>query len=181
MPNSKQTMNNSAEAAAGDSGEASVGRGHEREPLLHYVALMGTFVTLSGATMLALRASGRPFPRKIPLRDVALLGLATSRVSRLITRDKVTRAIRAPFTEVEPDTPPSEVREKPRPVGDQRRAIGELLLCPRCVGMWSAMVLGCGFMLAPGPTRLVAGVLASAAVSDFWNEAIAARKKKNAA
>jgi hypothetical protein len=175
--NNEQTVGKNGSADAPDSGEAAVGRGHEHEPLLHYGALMSTFVTLSGATMLAMRASGTAFPSRIPLRDVALLGLATSRVSRLITRDKVTRAIRAPFTEVVPGTPPSKVRERPRQVGDRRRAIGELLLCPRCVGMWSAMALGCGYMVSPGVTRFVAGVLATAAVSDFWNEKTAEKKQ----
>lgn len=147
-----------------------MGKGHEREPLHHYLALMAIFCTLSGATLLTMRASGKSFPKRIGLRDLALMGLATNRISRLITRDKVTRAVRAPFTEVDPGASPDEVKERPRPVGDPRRAIGELLLCPRCVAMWAAMALGCSYVLSPSLTRVVSSVLASAAISDFINE-----------
>ena len=150
--------------------DAPVGHGHEHEPLRHYAALMGTFVTLSTATVGLMRRRNIPFPSRLPLRDLTLLALATNRISRLVTRDKVTRAIRAPFTDVVPGTPPDKVREKPRGVGDPRRALGELLLCPRCVGMWASMALGCGYMLSPGATRFVAGVLAAATVSDYVNE-----------
>ncbi len=139
---------------------------------------MGTFATASTAALAALRASGRPFPTRVPPSDLLLLGLATNRLSRLLTRDKVTRAVRAPFTEVEPGASPDEVKERPRPVGDARRAIGELLLCPRCVAVWAAMGLGCGYVLSPTVTRLVAGVLASAAISDFMNAKFATLGKK---
>ncbi|HEU4410171.1 MAG TPA: DUF1360 domain-containing protein [Polyangiaceae bacterium] len=152
-----------------DEGESPIGRGHEREPLKHYLALMATFTSVSTAALAGLRAAGRPFPARVPPSDLLLLGLATSRLSRLLTRDKVTRVVRAPFTEVEPGASPDEVKERPRPVGDPRRAIGELLLCPRCVAVWAAMALGCGYVLSPPVTRLVAGVLASAAISDFVN------------
>jgi uncharacterized protein DUF1360 len=157
-----------------ESGESTVGRGHEHEPLTHYLVLMGTFVSVSAATLGALRAAGRPFPKRIPPSDLLLLGLATSRLSRLLARDKVTRAVRAPFTEVEPGASPDEVKERPRPVGDPRRAIGELLLCPRCIAVWAAMALGSGYVLSAPLTRVVASVLASAAVSDIVNAGFSA-------
>lgn len=169
-----------ARAPAGhdvDDGTSPIGRGHEREPLKHYLVLMGTFTTVSAAALAALHAAGRPFPKRFPPSDLLLLGLATSRLSRLLTRDKVARAVRAPFTEIEPGASPDEVKERPRPVDDSRRAIGELLLCPRCVGVWAAMALGCGYVLSPRVTRVVAGVLASAAISDFVNAKFADLRK----
>jgi hypothetical protein len=40
-----------------------------------------------------------------------------------------------------------------------RRAIGELLVCPNCLGMWvSALFIG-GLAVVPRPTRLVASLL----------------------
>ncbi|MBL8744428.1 MAG: DUF1360 domain-containing protein [Myxococcales bacterium] len=151
-----------------------VGSGHDHHPLSHYLALMGTFVTTSTAAVAALRAAGRPFPARVPARDILLLGLATSRVSRLLTRDKVTRVVRAPFTDVTPGADPEKVDEKPRQDSDARRALGELLLCPRCVGVWAGMAFGCGYMLSPDVTRLIAGMFASATVSDYVNAKIAA-------
>ena len=164
----------SAGGSASDAG-AAIGPGHEHEPLAHYVALMAGFASLSALTLGALHAAGRPFPTQVGLHDVALLGLATSRVSRLVTHDKVMRAVRAPFTEVVPGTSPDKVNERPRRVDGGRRAIGELLTCPRCVGMWAALGLSCGYVLSPKVTRVIATIFAAATLSDFVNSKLADR------
>lgn len=101
------------------------------------------------------------------------MGLATSRVSRLVARDKVTRAVRAPFTEVEPGAGPQDVKERPLPGKGIRRALGELVTCPRCVAMWASLGLTVGYLASPRTTRAVATLLATATVSDFVSAKVA--------
>lgn len=147
--------------------DALLGQGHEDEPLAHYVKLMGTYLALSAGAFALLERAGRPLPSRIPLRDAALLGLATNRLSRLITRDKVARAVRAPFTDVEQD-PEGGTHEEPRGEG-MTRAVGELLTCPRCAAMWASLALTIGYFVSPRVTRGASFLLGAAAISDFVN------------
>jgi hypothetical protein len=144
---------------------ALVGRGHEREPLAHYSVVIVTFVSVVGAAITLTTRQGRA-PRHVPISDLALLGLATARVSRLIAREKATRVIRAPFTRVAPDARRDEVREKPRA---ETPAMGELVLCPRCVGVWVSAAMGLGYARAPAATRLLATMLSASLLSDLAN------------
>jgi hypothetical protein len=99
--------------------------------------------------------------------------VATHKYSRLLAKDRVTSFLRAPFVRYEGDAGPAEVSETPRGQGAQR-AIGELIVCPFCLGMWVASGLGLGFVAAPRVTRFVAGVGAALAVADFLHLAHAA-------
>src|SRR4051812_6628695 len=100
----------------------------EEKPLGSYAVLIAGFnAVLAGL----LFARHRDLPKRIGLRDLVLLAVATQRLSRLIAKDKVTSAIRAPFVRYEEDAGPSEVSESPRGSG-MRRAIGELISCPFC-------------------------------------------------
>lgn len=56
--------------------------------------------------------------------------------------------------------------ESPRGEGP-RRAFGELIFCPPCVGQWVAGGFLAGLFAAPRATRAVAGLFAVQAVSDF--------------
>ncbi len=134
---------------------------HER-PVGGYATLTGVFLTLVVGFSAWLRSSGRELPDRVPVSDLALVTVATHKASRLIAKERVTSAMRAPFTQVEEDTSPSRrrVREKPRGHG-ARRAVGELVLCPYCLSVWIATVFAGGLVVAPRPTRWVAGILAT--------------------
>lgn len=148
-----------------------IGRGHEDEPLVDYAVLAATFLALTGSAI-ALAARRGAIPPRTSGSDLVLLGLATTRLSRLLTREKVARPLRAPFTDVEPTAAPGETRERPRGEGPVR-AIGELLTCPRCAAVWAGAALTIGHLLAPGPTRVACTILASSLISDVANLAIA--------
>jgi hypothetical protein len=77
----------------------------------------------------------------------------------------VTSTVRAPFTRFEGDAGPGEVSEAARGRG-LRRALGELLVCPYCVGLWIATAFAAGFVVAPRPTRWIASVLSATFGSD---------------
>jgi hypothetical protein len=48
-----------------------------------------------------------------------------------------------------------------------RRAIGELLICPYCVGMWIAAAFTAGLIVAPRATRWTAAALSTLFGSDI--------------
>ena len=146
--------------------EAFSGYAHEHRPLRAYGALTATFgAAFAGALVAAVR-SGRPLPARIGIGDIALMGVATHKVSRLLAKDKVTSFIRAPFTEYQGGSGQGEVEEKARGAG-MRLALGELLICPYCLAQWVAAAFGCGLVAAPRLTRLVAGIYTAGTVSDF--------------
>lgn len=127
-------------------------------PLGSYLALMGAFTALAGGFGAWFRASGRSLPERIEARDLALITLASHKSARLLSKDRVTSPIRAPFTEPEGDAGHGEVEESSRGTG-LRRAIGQLLLCPYCLGMWTSAGFVAGLLTAPRVTRCVASVM----------------------
>jgi hypothetical protein len=130
----------------------------QERPLGSYAALSGLFLAGAGAFGGWLRASGRELPERPTAQDLALVTVATHKASRLIAKDRVTSAARAPFTEYQSDAGPGEVSEAARGTG-MRRAIGELLLCPYCLGMWIATAFTAGLIVAPRATRWIASAL----------------------
>lgn len=116
-------------------------------------------------------------PERIGYADLLLLGVGTFKLSRIISLDRVTSPLRAPFTEYEKPAGTSEVKEKVRGAGMQR-ATGDLLTCPYCLGPWVAAALIGGLVFKPRATRLVGGVLAAATISDFLHHAYGKVKEK---
>lgn len=137
------------------------GHSPQRErPLGGYAVLMGTFTVLAVGFGAWFHRSGRELPDSISARDLALVTVASHKTSRLITRDRVTSAVRAPFTEFQDDAGPGEVNERARGRG-LRRAVGELLVCPYCLGMWVSGAMTASLLVFPRFTRWFAAVLVS--------------------
>lgn len=134
-------------------------------PLRSYVGAMGVYAGLVAGLAGIARATHRPIPKPGPW-DVAVLAGATHRLSRLIARDPVTSPLRAPFTHLHGTQGPAELKEEVRGTGP-RKAVGELLTCPFCTGMWISTGLCAGLVFAPAVTRLAAGGLTALTASDF--------------
>jgi hypothetical protein len=132
----------------------------QERPLGGYAVLMGAFAAVAGGFAAWVRSSGRELPERVPPGDFALMTVATHKASRLIAKDRVTSTVRAPFTRFEDDAGPGEVSEEARGHG-LRRAIGELIICPYCLGLWVAAAFAAGFIVAPRPTRWVAATLSA--------------------
>ena len=128
--------------------------------------LVALYNGLVGSFLLWRARSGRGFPERIGIRDVLLAGVATHKLSRVIAKDRVTDPLRAPFTEFQGEGGPGEVEETPRGTG-VRRAIGELLVCPFCLGQWIATALLAGLAVVPRATRLVCSIFAAVTIGDF--------------
>jgi hypothetical protein len=83
-----------------------------------------------------------------------------------VAKDRVTSAVRAPFTEFQDDAGSGEVEEAARGRG-MRRALGELLICPYCLNLWIATGLTFGLLVAPRATRWAMGVMSAMFGSDM--------------
>jgi uncharacterized protein DUF1360 len=149
----------------------------EPKPLGGYAILTLVFNGLVAAFVAARSRSRKELPARIPLRDIVLLGVGTFKLSRLIGKDKVTSFMRAPFTQYEGEAGPSEVSEEPRGHG-LKRAIGELLVCPYCIGQWVGTGLLAGYLYRPRLTRTVASVLAIVTAADYLQQTWSAVDKR---
>jgi hypothetical protein len=149
----------------------------EEEALPSYAALLGVFNLILALFLLIARKTGRPLPERIEARDVALLGVATHKLSLLLAQDAITSPLRAPFTELQEKQSPKRVDEKPRGKG-LRRSLGELLTCHFCIGQWVASFLTYGLVFAPAVTRLVATIFAIVALSDHLHQTYKALMKR---
>lgn len=153
------------------------GHSPDRErPLGGYAVLMTTFTSLATGFGLWFKRSGRELPDVISARDLALLTVASHKASRLITRDRVTSVVRAPFTRFQDDAGPGEVNEAARGRG-LRRAIGELLVCPYCLGMWVSAGLTASLLVFPRFTRCFCSVLVAFFGSEVLHIAYARAEK----
>lgn len=153
------------------------GYARENRPLAAYAGLVGIFNAAFAAFLVVAKKANRPIPERVGLGDIVLFGVATHKLSRLLTKDVVTSSLRAPFTEFEGQAGLNEVNEKPRGTGMQR-ALGELLSCPFCTGQWIAAFFAYGLVLSPRITRLVGSIFAMLTLSDFLHLAYEATRKR---
>ena len=149
----------------------------ERPPLAAYATFATVFHGAMAAAVAAAKRSGRDLPQRVEPRDLALIGAASYQLSRLIAKKKVTAFVRAPFTELEGKGGPAELEEKPRG-GGLRRALGELLVCPYCLGLWASGGFHVGLLFAPRATRFTASVLTAVSLSDFLQIAYKAAEER---
>ncbi len=145
------------------------GYGGRKERLYSYSTLMGVFNLILALFLLVAKRTGRELPERIDAKDIALLGVATHKLSSMGAEDAVTSPIRAPFTEFQEKESPKSVDETPRGEG-LRRSIGELITCKFCLGMWVGSFFTYGLVLAPRVTRLIATLFAVVTVSDHLQQ-----------
>jgi Protein of unknown function (DUF1360) len=149
----------------------------KRPPFGPYLAFMSIFGTLVSAALLLARRQGRELPERVSAADLALVGTASHKLSRVVSKDKVTSPLRAPFTELEGRGGPAEFEESSRGTGLQK-AIGELLICPYCLGLWIVAAFSIGIVFAPRVTRFVASLFSALTISDFFQIAYKAAEEK---
>ena len=134
-----------------------------RRPYGAYAGITGTFVgglAVAGALAHLLDRD----PREHDALDLAVLGVATFKVARTITRDNVASFIREPFIEGEAGHSDDEHAVE---TGDLRQAIGELVTCSRCLGTWVAGGLATTQILAPRFGRVLTWTLAAGGLNDW--------------
>jgi Protein of unknown function (DUF1360) len=138
---------------------------HEQRPLTSYAVLTAAFnAAVAGGGVALWRRGYRP-PERYGFHDLLIFGAATHKLSRLIAKDKITSFARAPFTEYQGPAGPGELEESPRGTG-LRYAVGELLVCPYCLGLWVSAALMLLLTFSPRLGRTLAFVAAAHAVAD---------------
>ncbi len=93
--------------------DAVDGHADQYRPLAGYSVLAAAFNALFIAFLVLAGRRGR-LPERYATRDLALLGAATFKLSRLIAKDRVTSFLRAPFTRFQQDSGHGEVEEAAR-------------------------------------------------------------------
>jgi hypothetical protein len=150
------------------------GYGGRKQRLYSYATLIAVFNLIFAVFLLVAKRTGRSIPERVDVRDIALLGVATHKLSLTGAQDAVTSPLRAPFTELQEKESPKSVQERPR--GEGLR--GELVTCQFCLGMWAAAFFTYGLVLAPRVTRLFATVLTVLTISDHLHQTYKALTKR---
>ncbi len=148
-------------------------------PLGGYAVLVGIF-NVGLAALIGWAAARRRLPPSIGAGDIALLGAATHKLTRLVGKDFVTSPLRAPFVEFAGSSIAGEVKEKSRGHGLQR-AVGDLVTCEYCLAPWVAAGLFATYLANPRAARFASALFGAVAVSDFLNRAYVAAAKKSEA
>ena len=119
-----------------------------------YAALNAVWSSLLAGLLISTREDAPP------QSELPVLALATFAVTKALAKEKVGSWARAPLVE--------EGTEDRRPKGTRLRyAVGELVTCTRCLGTWSSLAIVGLRVARPREGRIVATVLASAAVNDW--------------
>ena len=121
-----------------------------------YAALSAGWGALLGAVLVAARDKG---DEPVRSTEVLPLGLAAFALSKLVAKEKVDAWVREPFVEEHPEG------RRPKGTG-VRYAVGEMLSCTRCVGVWSALGLTALRVTRPREARVVNAVLGASAIND---------------
>ncbi len=138
------------------------------ERRITYTSLSSLFLTLF--SLMSLLAQKKRKKVELQPLEVMQLAFATYRLGRLVSYDKVFETYRAPFTETVAD--PSGAGKTVVPKGrGMRRAFGELISCPICVGTWFAAGLVYGLTFWPQPTRLFIQIMSTIGIAEFINAA----------
>jgi hypothetical protein len=133
-------------------------RTRDERPLPEYATLAAVY----GGVLAGFLALARNrLPQRIGFGDLARI--ASYKLGRLIAKDEVTAFVRAPVTEGQ-----ESGGEEPKGEGIQR-ALGELVTCPYCTGVWVAAGLTYGVVLFPREARVVTTIFGAQAVADFLN------------
>ena len=117
-----------------------------------YAALNAVWGALATGMLLATRDDAPP------AHELPVFGLATFALTKSLAKEKVGTWAREPLVD----------ESSRRPKGSRLRfAAGELMTCTRCLGTWTSLGL-IGLRVArPREGRIIAGVLASAALNDW--------------
>ena len=149
----------------------SYAHGHDR-PLGSFLIIMGAYGAVTTGMAAFVAANRRRLPDKLCWSDLALLAVATHKASRQLAKDPVTSPLRAPFTRYSGTSAEAELAEEVRGSG-MRKALGELVSCPFCLGQWVATTGVFGLIVVPRATRAIASVFAVLAASDMLQYAYA--------
>ena len=111
----------------------------------------------------------------ITFLQLLILGLAAYRAANILSNEAVTKPLRAPF--VDEARKDGKIVEQPKKTGFMG-AVGLLIYCPSCTGVWLSALLVYAYVLWPAPTFLIALFLALSAIERIVCRLLDALKKE---
>jgi|tagenome__1003787_1003787.scaffolds.fasta_scaffold20806861_1 hypothetical protein len=139
--------------------------GRDDGALPGYAVSLGVYGAAAAAVAAAAWRTGRRPAPSGPV-EIALLALATHKISRIAAKDAVTSPVRAAVTKFRGSAGDAELHEEVRAHG-AKKALAELVTCPFCMGPWVAGSLVAASTFVPGLTRPVVAVFAAVGGADF--------------
>lgn len=110
----------------------------------------------------------------ITVFQLVILGFAAYRAANILSNEAITKPLRAPFVkEVVKD---GVLTEEPKKSGF-KGAMGLLIYCPSCTGVWLSAVLIYSYALWPTPTFVVALFLTLSAIERIIARVLGGVKK----
>ena len=140
-------------------GDERVPQARKRGSYPYYASFIALYQALYAAFLVFYGKRDDSLERVSAL-DVAMLGLATLRISKAISEDEITQVVRKPLA-VE-----SDVERQAQGQG-LRYALGKLILCPTCTGTWVAAFLAYALHLFPRQTRPFLAVMSASGISQI--------------
>ena len=126
------------------------------------------FICVLAAAIWAIRELNGEFPQEIPLFDFVLLALAAFRITRLVVYDKIARWFRELFADTREFQENGILFVEVKPYGTGvRHTLHDLLQCPWCIGVWSALIVTFFYFVYPW-AWIVILFLAVAGVSSLF-------------
>lgn len=122
-----------------------------------YAAVNVVWAGLLTGLLSATAPAEKPAP---PATELPVLGLAAFTLTKAVSKEKVGLWAREPLVE-----PGDDGDRRPRGRG-VRYVLGELVTCPRCLGTWTSLGLVGLQVVRPREGRIVARILATAAIND---------------
>lgn len=158
-------------------GASTPAHGYSGDDLAAHAKVAAVYNSLLVSVFVLAQRSPKASERLTPY-DVLLIGLATHKISRLISRDRFNAPIRSPFVRYGSDAGAGEVNEHPRGTG-LRLAVGQLLSHPACTGPFVAPLLTLGMVRVPQASRLVCSTFSAITISDLLHRAYEAMKARS--
>lgn len=134
---------------------------------------MAVFVAINGA-VLYFFSDALASLRDITAFEIVILGFAAYRAANILSNEVITKPLRAPFVkEVVKDGVPTEEPKK----SGFKGAMGLLIYCPSCTGVWLSALLIYSYALWPTPTFVVALFLTLSAIERIIARILGSIKK----
>lgn len=96
--------------------------------------------------MIILHTEAARTPESLTLFDMALMILASWRLTRLFVYDAIMKWFREQFWDASREKGGATLR---KPKGGPRRTVADLLSCPWCFGIWAAATVTFFYLLTP--------------------------------
>ena len=137
-------------------------------PYKWYAATIAAFLSIFGVLAARIRRQPRILAQAPPGREIFLLGVATFRLSRLASKDRVTSVLRLPFVyEGRGEEALEGTKEEPKAGEGWRKDIGQLITCPWCTSVWAALFNTSLLVFFPRIGRYFLLIIAASGMSDL--------------